>query len=198
VSERVIGLDVDHTCIHHEGVQEAIVEFGTNLEVDPQEVRRVLAATAVHFACEDFLTAIDRTEHIADLEAALINTFAENVYDDVIPFMEWARRHSKLVLVTRGREQWQSLKAAPLLPYADGLIITDTIGQKGWRLRERYGDASRMVVVDDRQDELNAVAEAFADASAHVDLYQIKRPDTNYPIGRHQLISNLDELKELL
>lgn len=198
MSERVIGLDIDHTCIHHEGVREAIVEFGANLEVDPQETARILAATAVHFACADFLAAIERSEHIGALEAMLTDVYTTNVYDDVIPFMEWAQRHSKLVLVTRGNEHLQSIKAASLLPYADGLIITDTVGQKGWRLRERYGDARHLTVVDDRQDELNAVEDAFRAAPGQVSLYQIVRPGTKYPIGRHPLITHLDELKEAL
>jgi hypothetical protein len=198
MSEKVIGLDIDHTCIHHTGVREAIVEFGTNLEVDPQDAARILATTAGNFACSDFLAAIERTEHISALETMLTDIYTANVYDDVIPFMQWARQHSKLVLVTRGNEHLQSLKATPLLPYADGLIITNAIGQKGWRLRERHGDALHLTVVDDRQDELDAVEEAFAGTHHQLNLYQIRRPNTNYPIGRHPLTANLDELKELL
>lgn len=198
MSERVIGLDIDHTCIHHEGVQEAIIEFGANLEVDPDHTARVLANTAVHFACSEFLAALDRDEHIEALETMLTDLYTANVYDDVIPFMQWAKRHSKLVLVTRGNEHLQSIKAAPLLPYADDLIITGAIGQKGWRLRERYGDARHLTVVDDRQDELNAIEDAFSTVQTQASLYQIVRPGTSYPIGRHPLITSLDELKETL
>jgi FMN phosphatase YigB (HAD superfamily) len=197
--EHITALDVDHTTLHHEGVTDVLLEFSERVAVPRRHAEQVLAAQAVSFSCHAFLEALDRPKAMPDLEATLAAHFANCYYDDVVPFLRWAAEHSRLVLVTRGDPHLQHLKITPIRDLVDDVLVTETVGEKGTVLRDRYGDYQQLVFVDDRQDELDAAERVLDSDTRRLHLFQIIRPDTTHPTpGKHPIIATLNDIRSVL
>ncbi|HUS26545.1 MAG TPA: hypothetical protein VMY99_04335 [Nevskiaceae bacterium] len=198
INKPILGLDVDHTCTHEDGLPNALQAFGTTIGVNAQIVQSAVAPPAKSFTCQPFLDAINRPHSLPQLEHTLATLFRTNMYDDVVPFLHWARQRYRLVVVSRGNAHFQSLKINPFRNLIDDVIITDRPGQKGQVLRDRYNTARHVTVIDDRYDELHAVQLAYTNMSTRLDLYQIIRANSVYPVGTYCRITSLNEIKHAL
>lgn len=197
--ERTVALDLDHTCLHHQGLLEAVSGFGENVERELGSAQRYLSANAIKFTCDAYLQALARPDQANALDTMLANQFANSYYDDVVPFLQWARQRSTLVIVTRGDRHMQNLKVQPIRNLVDEVLITPDLGAKGQLLKQHYGESPHLVFVDDRVDELDAAHESLKTTIPLLELFQIRRPDETHPYtGKHPIITNLNEIRNTL
>jgi hypothetical protein len=198
--EHLVALDLDHTCLHHQGLLEVVENFGSQTEVEPGRTSRYLASSAIKFTIDSFLDAIGRPDKVHDFETTLMEQFASSYYQDVIPFLQWARSKSTLVIITRGADpKLQNLKASYVRHLVDDVLIANRIGAKGKLLKQHYGQSRSITLIDDRLDELEAAEDELRNATPSLRLYQMVRPDATHPqTGHYPTITSLEEIKEPL
>jgi len=128
------------------------------------------------------------------LNTEILQSFADltrYVYPDVVPFLQQAQQQgTPLYLLSFGNADWQQYKVehSGLAPYFHTRFYTASEGKKGEVVRQCQAD--RIIVVDDKSAELDAIKDAVPQAET----YLINRTIPVTTCTRHKICTSLAEI----